>query len=46
MLLNKAGSSFTARPWDDASKTITLHAAKDTYAYRWAKDNGWKVKEK
>ena len=41
-----SGSSFTARPWDDASKTITLHAAKDTYAYRWAKDNGWKVKEK
>ncbi len=41
-----SGSSFTASPWDNASKTITLHAAKDTYAYRWAKDNGWKVKEK
>ncbi len=45
MLLNKAGTYLISAPSALSGKVI-LHAAKDTYAYRWAKDNGWKVKEK
>ncbi len=38
--------AFSPRPWDETTRTITIHCSKDSYAYQWATGLEWPVKTK